>query len=64
MQVYATIIATPDLSHIFNLRCILQQCQILNPLNEDRNQTRILTDSVFLNLLSHNGNPQSRYLEG
>jgi len=34
-----------------------QQCQILNPLSEARDQTRILMDtSQVRNPLSHNGN--------
>ena len=59
----------PDLSHICDLRCSLQQHGILNPLSEarERTQTRILTDtSRVLNLLHHNRNSSSlifkRYL--
>ena len=44
--IYATVTATPDPSHIQDLRSNLQQCQILNPLNEARNQTFILWTPV------------------
>ena len=43
----ATATATPDPSHICNLHCSLQRCQILNPLSEARDQTYILADSVL-----------------
>ena len=43
---YTTAIATPDLSHICDLCCSLQQRQILNPLNEPRDQSCILTDTL------------------
>ena len=33
---YVTATATLDLSHICNLHCSLQQCQILNPLSKAR----------------------------
>ena len=33
---YATATTTPDLSHVYNLHSSLQQCGILNPLNEAR----------------------------
>ena len=33
---YATAIATPDTSHIFELPQSLQQCWVLNPLSEAR----------------------------
>ena len=39
--------ATPDLSCICNLRCNLQQCQILNPLNKARDRTCILMDTTL-----------------
>ena len=49
--------ATWDLSCICDLLCSLQQCQILNPLNEARNWTCILIDTSWVhNSLSHNGN--------
>ena len=43
-----------------DLHCSLQQHQILNPLSEARNLTRILMDiSQVFNLLSHNGKSYS-----
>ena len=41
----ATVTATLDLSPIYDLHHSLQQHQILNPLNEARDQTRILTET-------------------
>ena len=41
---YITAIAMPDLIYICNLHHSLQQCQILNPLNEARDWTLILMD--------------------
>ena len=39
LQALATAMATPDLRHICDLcRSFLQQCQILNPLSEARDQ--------------------------
>ena len=32
LQAYITATATPDLSHVCNLSCSSQKCQILNPL--------------------------------
>ena len=53
----ATATGTPDPSCICDLRCSLQQCQILNPLSKARDQTCILMDtSRVLNPLSHNRN--------
>ena len=45
---YTTTTATamPDPSHIYYLHCSLWQRQILNPLSEARDQTRILMDTV------------------
>ena len=43
---YATATATPDLSHICNLRHSSGQCQILNPLSEARDRTCVLMDAV------------------
>ena len=43
--VYATATVTPDLSHICDVHYGLSQCRILNPLSEDRDQTRILTET-------------------
>ena len=56
---YATATARWDLSHICDLCCSLWQCQILHPLSEARDRTRILTEtSQVLNPLSHNGNSE------
>ena len=43
---YAAAVATLDPSHICNLHPSLQPCQSLNPLNEARDQTSILGDTV------------------
>ena len=48
LPAYATATATPDLSHICNLYHSLQQCWIVNLLNEARDQTHILTLVGFL----------------
>ena len=45
LQAYATITATLDLSHIYNLCHSLKQRQILNPLSKARNQTCIFMDT-------------------
>ena len=46
------------------LRPQLQQCQILNPLREARDQTRILMDTrQVCNPLSHNGNAYCGFFE-
>ena len=57
LQLQAYTRATPpDLSHISHLSCSLWQHQILNPLSEARDQTRIFMDTSWvLNPLSHNG---------
>ena len=56
-QPMAQATAMPDPSHILDLPCSLQQCWILNPLSEARDQTLIFMDpSQILNLLSHNWN--------
>ena len=44
LLVYATITATPDLSHVCDLYHSSRQCQILNPLSEARDWTRIIMD--------------------
>ena len=44
LAAYTTAMARPDPSHICNLCWSLQQCQRLNPLNEARDGTPILTD--------------------
>ena len=41
---YTTVIATPDLSHVFNLHHSSWQEGILNPLSKARDQTCILMD--------------------
>ena len=46
LPAYTTAIAMPDPSHIYDLCCSLQQCWILNPLSEARDQTHILTDTM------------------
>ena len=43
---YTIATATPDLRHICDLCCTLQQCQILDPLREARNRTQILTETT------------------
>ena len=54
---YATAMDIADLSCICHLHCSLWQHQILNPLNEARDQTCILMDTSWVfNLLSHNRN--------
>ena len=42
LMAYATAIAMPDPSHIFNLHQSSQQCQILNPLIKTRDWTHNL----------------------
>ena len=46
LQLPATAIATAtqDMSHISDLHHSSQQCQILNPLSEAKDQTHILMD--------------------
>ena len=53
-QIGATVVActtsataTLGLSHILDRFHSLQQCQIFNPLNEARDQTCILTDTLL-----------------
>ena len=59
LLVYATAMATSDVSCVCTLCHSLWQQQILNPLREVRDQTRVLMDtSQILNLLSHDGNSQ------
>ena len=63
----ATDKAMMDQSHICNIHYSLQRCQILNPLSETRERTRILTETCWvLNLLSHSGNSWNltRYQSG
>ena len=57
MQAYATAMATLDPNSICDLSHSLQQCRILYPLSEARDQTHILiSTSQVLNPLSHNVN--------
>ena len=42
---YTTATATPDPRYICDLRYSLQQCWILNPLSEARDQTQVLMDA-------------------
>ena len=44
---YSMATATLDPSHLFDLRCSLRQCQILNPLSRARDWTRILMDTSW-----------------
>ena len=54
---YNTAIAMPDLNHVCYLHHSSWQCQILNPLNEARDQTHISMDTSWVyNLLRHHGN--------
>ena len=56
---YAAVTAMTDPSHICDLCCSLQQCQVLNPLRKATDQTHILMDTGWvLNLLSHSGNSE------
>ena len=48
LLVYTRATAMPDPSHICHLHHILQQCRILNPLNEARDQTCILMDTSWV----------------
>ena len=61
LPAYTIATATLGRSPICDLHCSLQQCQILNPLSEARDQIRILMDArQVLNPLSHNGNSKPR----
>ena len=56
LPAYATATARQELSRICDLHCSSQQCRILNPLSEARDQTHILMDtSRVLNPLNHKG---------
>ena len=45
LQAYTTATATQDPSHVCDLHYSLQQCQILNPLSEARDETCTLKDT-------------------
>ena len=45
--VYTAAMATPDLRHICDLHHSLLQHQILNPLNEAKDRTHILTETIL-----------------
>ena len=54
---YTIATATPDLSRVCNLHHSSQQCQVLNPMIEAKDQTCVLMHtSQVLNPLNHNGN--------
>ena len=56
-EAYATATAMQDLNCVCDLYHSSQQCQILNPLSEARDQSRILMDASWVcNPLSLNGN--------
>ena len=56
-EAYDTAMATPDPSCLCNLSHSLWQCQILNPLSEAMDWTRILMDTMqVFNPLSHSRN--------
>ena len=56
LQAYATVMTTPDPSHICDLHPSLWQSQILNPVRGAKDQTHTLPRCWILNVLSHNGN--------
>ena len=64
LQQLACTIATamPDPSHVCDLPCSLGQHQILNPLSEARDQHILMETTQVLNLLCHNGNSPSQFL--
>ena len=45
---YATAMATQDLSYVCYLHHSSQQCQIINPLSEARDRTRVLKDTSWV----------------
>ena len=47
LPTHTTATATQDQSHVCDLHHSLQQCQILNPLSEARDQIRILMDTML-----------------
>ena len=57
LQVYTTAIPMPDPGCICDICYSSQQCWIINPLSEARDQTcNFMETSWVLNMLSHNGN--------
>ena len=61
LQLPATAIAMPDLSHVCYLHHSSRQCQIPDPLSEARDRTRILMDIYSDSfLLSHEENPPKK----
>ena len=54
----ATATAMPDPSHVCNLHCSSQKCQILNPLSEARDRTCILWIQVGFITVEPGGNFQ------
>ena len=64
LPTYATATAMPDPSRVCDLHHCSQQCWILNPLSEARDQICILMDTGWvLNQLSHSRNAQLSVLE-
>ena len=47
LPAYATATTTQDPSHVSDLHYNTRQCQILNPLSETRDRTRILMDTIW-----------------
>ena len=57
LPAYTRATATRDLSHICDLHHSAQQCRILNPLSEARDQTSVLMGAGWVRSpLSHDGN--------
>ena len=52
LPAYTMATATPDLSRICNLHLSSQQCRVLDPLSEARDQTCILIEWVVLDIFS------------
>ena len=56
----AAYTTAPDVNHIYDLHCSMQQHRIFNPLSMARDQTCNLMDTMLLcwvlNTLSHSGN--------
>ena len=48
LPAYTTARAMPDLSCIYGLHHSLWHCRILNPLNEARDRTQILMDTIWV----------------